>query len=220
MASTYSASSEVTTTTVPSFTVSLSSNGKQMTFTETTGIYDASTNPDGWDAVHAGGDGASIDQITESYMRITTPAGVEYDVDMSGANPYTNMPGAAGTGSFTIDMSDLGSVSTAVFPDGVYVCKLLYKIADADLSPNPGFIPPTVVNGVALSISEGYVHTLLAQLKPGCTCKNTDFETAKLGWMYLKAAAYSATCGKYDKVNDYINQIAKITGNTTGCISC
>lgn len=214
-ASTYAANLEVTTTTVNTFTIAVAADGKSLTVTETTGIAGASAWSPGGDAV--------IGNLTEAFLRVTTPAGVDYDVDVS-----ASLPGGSGTGSLTFTQADMylasdgttvAGAATDVFPDGMYAFRLLYKITG--LTPNdPGFIPPTVVNGAALSISEGYVHGLLAKLKPGCTCKSADFETAKLAYVYLKAAAYSAICDKPDKVNDYVNQIAKLTGNTTGCISC
>lgn len=209
--STYQNNQHVTTDTSLVFNISVASDGKSITINETTGVGSGGYSPGGT---------AVITNITESFLRVNTPSGTEYDIDMkpSVGNVYDIMPSADGIGSYTITMADLGGAATDVFPDGMYIFRLLYKITG--LSPDPGFIPPTVVNGAALSISEGYVHGLLAQLKPGCTCKNADFITAKLGWMYLKAAAYSAICDKPDKVNDYVNQIAKITGNSTGCISC
>lgn len=195
--SNYTPASEITTTTVLALSVSISSDGKTFTVT------DSSTWSPTGDAVHT--------TATENYIRVIGPSGVIYDVDAS-----ASLAPASATGSLNITMGDLGGTNGDVIPDGAYSFQYLVAVT----SPATGYIPPVVVNGVALTQSESYVHTLLAQLKPGCTCKSTDFETAKLGWMYLKAAAYSATCGKYDKVNDYVNQIAKITGNTTGCISC
>ena len=203
MASTYTPASEITTTTVPTFSLAVSSDGKSITITETTGTVGSTAYSPGGDAVHS--------TATESYMRITTPSGTQYDVDVS-----ASLVPISTTGTFTVTMANLGGAATDVFPDGMYIFQYLIKV----ITPSEGFIPPVTVNGAALSTSEGYVHGLLAKLKPGCSCKSADFETAKIGWMYLKAAAYSAICDKPDKVNDYVNQIAKITGNTVGCISC
>jgi hypothetical protein len=203
MASTYTVGAEITTTTVPTFTLDVASDGKTITITETTGTAGATAWSPGGDAVHT--------TATESYMRVTTPSGTQYDVDVS-----ASLVPASATGTFNLTMASLGGAATDVFPDGMYIFQYLIKV----VTPAVGFVPPTVVNGAALSISEGYVHGLLAKLKPGCTCKSADFETAKLAWMYLKGAAYSAICDKPDKVNDYVNQIAKLTGNITGCISC
>jgi hypothetical protein len=51
-----------------SINVSLSSNGKTMTFTETTGAYNVNLNPRGW-----GSPNADLTDISEAYLVVTLP---------------------------------------------------------------------------------------------------------------------------------------------------
>ena len=56
-----------------SINVSLSSNGKTMTFTETTGVYNVNLNPTGW-----GSPNAALNNILEAYLVVNNTLDVPF----------------------------------------------------------------------------------------------------------------------------------------------
>ena len=85
-----------------SINVSLSSDGKTMTFTETTGAYNVNLNPTGW-----GSPNTPLTDISEAKLDITTPSGTSKTLfytkgQYNGAAFAPNFPDSTETYTFTI----------------------------------------------------------------------------------------------------------------------
>lgn len=85
-----------------SINVSLSSNGKTMTFTETTGAYNVGTNPKGW-----GSPNAALTDVESAKLDITTPNGTSKTLfytkgQFYGAAFSPNFPDATETYTFNV----------------------------------------------------------------------------------------------------------------------
>jgi hypothetical protein len=206
------------TNTEVTFTVDFSEDKKNIVLREKTGVYNATTNPTGWDAV----DAVSIDNVTAAVLRMELPNGNVYD-GVIHANDHELMPGTDGLASFILGPGDFidgnsDPYTATEFPEGAYSFYLLYTVLDADTVPN------LYITGIYRTLfaptSEGYVQEAFTLLKPGCTCKNSAFEKAKLIDLYYKAAYYAAKVGDNTKTDEYLAYVAKLSNKTVGCISC
>ena len=112
------------------FTITQASDGTKITFQETTGAYDASTNTTGY-----GGSTIAHSAITDTRFQFTPQGSAEFEVTKS----YLPAQAASPNGSVDFSISDF-SQSGATLEDGVYALK--YSVYGVALSGNSG-----VVNG-------------------------------------------------------------------------
>jgi len=97
------------------FTICESSDCTEFTFTDVTGIYNASTNPTGWGAPNP----LIGSAITPCNLVITLPDGTtSYTIDLATTSPV--FPVDQAPNELTLDMSDIGGTAGDSIPDGIY----------------------------------------------------------------------------------------------------
>jgi hypothetical protein len=96
------------------FTTKLSTDGKSLRFTETTGVYDSVNNPTGWGVSGS----PSIGSINSCKIYITLDNETEYTIDVL-SSPLPS----SSNGYYDITSEDIGLDAGKVLPDGVYTIK-------------------------------------------------------------------------------------------------
>jgi len=177
------------------FNISQSDNAREFKFTETTGAYNASTNP--------GGYGAPNDATTDAtscILKVTPPGGTEASLDLlvlSSLYPTTDR-----TVEFSIKSQDIGLAVDAQFVDGAWTFQ--YEIE----SPNEA---STVINTQTILISgmaRCCVFGMLADVDL-CDCDGTDLARALEAYTYYRAAIACAACGDSSKFASILSIIDK-----------
>jgi hypothetical protein len=92
--------------------------------TDTTGVYNASSNPGGY----GGGVNYDVTDVLDSRLIITLPDGTVVSIDSLSATPvYPSLPDATGLAPFTVTNTMLGL--TGALPDGIYIIKYSIKLS-------------------------------------------------------------------------------------------
>ena len=94
----------------------LSRDGKTLSFTETTGVYNVSTNPEGYNSPNE-----PLSNMTAAMLEITTPTQLTYTIDL-----FTQGFPTGTTATFDITKDMIGGNADEVLDDGLYV--LIYTV--------------------------------------------------------------------------------------------
>jgi len=194
-------------------------NCKTLKLSETTGVYNISTNPTGWDSTGATNPAAA--NATRVRITIVTPSGTySFDSDPLDANYYaplvplgTYFPDPTGVKEFMLTASNLGgSVG-----DGIY--SVTYKVYGAF---GANTYEETVTQTFLLTCNIRCCIDKLFQVaaQSDCTdCKNEKLDKALEAESYLKAAEYAAACGKTNMANKHLAKAQWIC-STKNCTNC
>jgi hypothetical protein len=176
------------------FNIRESDNARELLFNETTGAYNASTNPGGW-----GSPNDAVGTATTVELKVTPPGGTETTLDLSASYPT-----ADSTTDFAIRTQDLGLETDAKFADGEWL--FVYEVTTS----GQGLITNTqtiLLSGQARICVFG----LLADVNIA-DCDGSDLRRALEAKTYLDAAVASAAVGDTDKfasllalINNYCN---------------
>jgi hypothetical protein len=183
------------------FNIKQSDNAKELSFTETTGIYNASTNP--------GGYGAPNDNpadVTALELKITPPGGTEVVINM--LIPATGFPTENKSLEYIIKSQNIGLGTDIELSDGLYIIK--YAVT----SPSGGTIAEVSTQKILIS---GKARCCVAKLMACidlCDCDGTERARALEAWTYYKSAVYCAAVGDEAKFTELL---AIIKGYCNGC---
>lgn len=173
----------------------------KLRFTDTTGLYDAVSNPTGW------GGGVNPDgvDVTAATLTITYPSGATQVVDLLSQIP------AAITGDivFSDTLSTFGS-----YPDGYY--ELLYSVEVAGLPATYTVTVSTYNYCNAICYLDGEWAKVAEKMCDPCNYKEFLAQTLEAEAV-LTALKYSAGCGTCNDTSDKLIDILIAITQYGGC---
>lgn len=198
-----------------------STNCKQLIISETTGIYDANTNPGGWGAPNL----PALANVTDAIIDITAPDGTTYSFALADIGAV-NFPFPDETGQDEFVLNYNGSIvgnytnptGIVSFPDGYYSIK--YSIVYMK-----GVTPVTISTNQSILLTcqarccvDKMFHAA-SQTKECADCDNNLLNKALEAEAYLKSAEYAAGCGKVEMAKQNLAKVQWIC-NTYKCSNC
>jgi len=182
----------------PKFTVSLGSDCHSFIITDTTGNYNASTNPTGWGTPNPATSDAT--RITLSVKNLYT--NITYDDIVALA--YTTAVTVFPTSDLEIDGVSIGDV---LMPDGLY--EFTYTIVISDTTT---YIATS--NNILLCESCCKIKTIAANLDLDCGCCNDpcadDIWKFLQVYTELKIIEYSGYCGSSSNIFKKIKSLQSL----------
>jgi hypothetical protein len=176
------------------FSYSQSSDAKLLYIYDTTGVYDAVTNPGGWGGANVGVGLATSDKILIQKVG----SSVSYEIQM-----FPTLPNILGT-PYVIDSSMLGLGVDAQIEDGQY-------IITRDVIAN-SVSYRTTKRVFFISILKCCADTMLDAEAPGCSCekgKLTNASILQYSIFTLKKAFKSQKFEKADQIYRYAQSLCK-----------
>jgi hypothetical protein len=199
---------------IRSLTAYLSEDGKTVYVKETTGIYDAGSNPNGW----GGPGGLDISDVTTSKLIVKRLiANDEFEITL---NPASSLPSNDNTvlnhTSFLMD--SLGGTAGDVFPDDILMIQS--KISDGITDEDTILTIPTIYLGTLYN-AKCCVNRRLSKIQPeDCDCNRDDIDSATESWTWLLAASLAGCAGQVDRfkcILSYITKLCNLSTNDCGC---
>jgi hypothetical protein len=174
---------------------------KLFTVDDTTGVYDATSNPGGY-----GSPNPATSDVTAAYIKVTMSDGTIYTIDA-----YPTLPNTAGT-TFSVTSEDIGQAADEQFLDDVstidYV--VLGVSSGTPFAYTCGRLEVFMCNALCC------VNEKMANIEVGCGCKS-NAETEDL-MLNLKGTEYAAECGKQEKALALLNYVNdKCDSSCTNC---
>lgn len=194
-------------------------NCKTLKLSETTGVYNISTNPTGWDSTGTTNPAAA--NATRVSIIIVTPTGTyNFDSDPTNPNYYsplvplgTYFPDPTGNLEFLLNASNLGG-SVA---DGMY--SVTYKVfGNFSSSIYVEQVTQTFLLTCNIRCCIDKLFHLASQ-SDCADCKNEKLDKALEAESYLKAAEYAAACGKTNMAKKHLAKAQWIC-STKNCTNC
>ena len=167
------------------FNLRESDNTKELSFTDTTGTYNAVSNPGGFGSPN---DLTSDATIVE--LKITPPGGTEVIIDM--LIPASGFPTTNKELEYIIKSQDLGLGTDADLPDGIW--SITYEITTPGETSVVSSIQKIFISGQARCC----VNNLFCDVDL-CDCDGTQLAQALEASAYLKVARACAGCGNDTK---------------------
>lgn len=195
------------TYTLPELKASITKNhdATEVTFTETTGTYNITTNPYGWGAPGA----MSIAAVDSVNLTVETPSGDSYTF-----NPFPTLPSSS-SGAFTFDMGDIGGTAGDVFPDGLYT--ITYEVVDnADRS---ALAPLTKYFFVCFELEKCISKALANADISDCCCDCQEMKNLLTLYMIWKALKFAVCTGNTTRINRLYESAKKLC-DQLGCENC
>jgi hypothetical protein len=183
------------------FTYSQSSDLKTLYIYDTTGIYDATTNPTGWGGINPTVSNATSDKISIKKVGSNTI----YQIEMWPTLPNTIQA------PFSIDSSMLGQGTNAVIDDGQYILERLTTVNSA------------VYKKTARIFLIGQLQCCADQMldsdKPGCECEKGKLSNSAILNYALFTLKKAFKTQKFEKANE-IYRYAQSLCNDKNCKTC
>lgn len=197
-----------------------SSNCKILRLSETTGVYNAATNPGGW-----GSPNPTTLTVLGLTIDITDPTGTTYNFDQTALVGYT-WPDPTGVSETPFIYSggiNVGAVAADPFVDGFYT--VTYTV-DGVWNAPPAGLPVAYTN----TVTQAFLLTCqirccidkmfhLASQSDCKDCKNEKLDNALEADAYLKSAEFAAACGKIEMAKKHLAKAQWIC-NTKNCLNC
>jgi len=210
---------EVTTSLQINFSLCQTNNCRNILLRETTGEYEATTNPSGYSDPESATNPDSAN-ITRTVIDITVPNGTTYTFDSDelvlGTIPF---PDPTGEEEMVIEETDLGKSSEEKLDDGEYTLTVtMYGTINADVDT---FIE-TVTKKYILTCQtrccvDGLFHDV-AQSDCG-DCKKPKLDKALEAEALLKQVEFASSCGKINMAKKFLAKAQWIC-NTSNCLNC
>lgn len=188
------------------------------TFSEITGIYNATTNPGGW-----GGVNPVTNQATEAWLDIYKPDPNTFLPVNTPAAPINLLnqgyPINTTTNSFFVSPQNAGFLAGETTADGVY--QFVYRVTVAIGGNDFDYVASQYVlvySGAQCCVSKLAVQAINDGGGCGCGsgCGESMSEFEK-GMLLIEAAKYSITCGLIVPAANAIKHVNEICG---GCSTC
>lgn len=187
--------------------VCLKNGCKTLKITDTTGVYNASSNPEGWeDASTVAGS-----EVQSATIKIESPGGGEETIDVTSQIPDPVI------GNF--DFNDIPASNGSTYADGYY--KFTYTIVTDPGANNPGTYKTTLCVYFTCN-SECYVNGLWAEVAKDLCCDScnapTTREEAQIAEGFLSAIKSAAACGDIDTADKLVAKLNQISNfNDCNC---
>lgn len=183
---------------------------KWLEVTDSTGIYNASTNPYGWDS--ASTNNPSTADVTTATFTIVDPNGLTYTL----TNTYP-IPSTSNTDIFVIYADDLGLSSTDKLLDGIYEITWTVSFTfngNDETSSNTSFYLFTC------QADCGVKNLYLDAIKSSCSsCKTGKKQKANEAYRAILEAKMAAACDMPDKAKELLAKAQWII-KTQNCLNC
>jgi len=193
------------------FTVCQSRDCESIDITETTGVYNASSNPGGY----GGGVNYDTTDVIDASLTIVLPDGTTVVIDSTSATPvYPSLPDSTGTAPFTVTNSMLG-VSGAL-QDGLYA--ITYQIDINNVFAQTQIT--TVTNNVLLTCSiKCCIDKMFAKIPDlSCSCDDKAVKDALLAHALYQSLLNAGACGNTTAVNNLLTSLNKLCAiKNCGC---
>lgn len=191
------------------------SNCKTIKFSETTGEYNASSNPGGW-----GTPNPEVGDVTSTVVAFTLPSGTISTFDsaeLGVLNPFAAFPDDTGTLEVSLTMANFGGAATSAFADGVY--SITYTVnGDVGVNTYTATVTQTFFLTCQIRCCIDKMFHLASQAD--CTdCKPEKLNNALEAESYLKAAEFAAACGKLEMAKKHLAKAQWICNNKN-CTNC
>lgn len=185
-----------------SFDVCMSPDCKLLSFTEETGVYDATNNIGGW-----GTPNEATTDATNATLTITDTDDVSTVLTL-----YSQFPSSTDTVSRNINMDDIGGAIGDKFPDGLYT--FLYTVTTATTTYTQ------TIKKLFFCQAACCVSQLFADITDeDCDCQEEAEDKALKAFTVLQALKYNAHCGKEDRFDNLLTILDKLC-NSEDCSSC
>lgn len=205
-----------------------------LTFTDTTGIYNVTTNPGGYGAPNPASNnvngatisiyapGSTVPYIITFVITtgnidsaiITNPDGTTDNVttDVVTTQGLTfPFDAVTGTGALLIDETWIGGTEDESITDGVYT--IVYEITFEDTTTYNTTVYTLSKCNACCCITKAY-----ANLKANCGCDDNGLKTAQRADAFLNAAVSAADLGMYEAAQTDVDKALEIcTGNCQNC---
>ena len=187
------------------FSICQNSSCDTLAFTETTGLYNATTNTTGWGAVGGGDPNEMVSQATAATLLITGPDGTVYptvDLFALGSFPKSDSTSAS------ITATSLAATMSS-FADGLW--KMTYSVTTGTAT-----YTETITFFFTCQV-ESCVCKLVADLNlDDCTCDLDKLNTVLQAKAYVDAMNYAVGCGNLNGANEILTSLQRLCG----CTSC
>lgn len=178
---------------------------KSLNFTETTGAYNATSNPTGW-----GSPNDVPNPDWDATLTITDPDNIESIINMADYSFPTDNPNYI----YPISASLLTNNTTGVFADGLY--NFVYTV----VSPSGSTIYTTTTKLFLYCNIQCCVFKMLADIdNPGCDCETEALEAAIKAYNLLQGLKYAASCGLTNSFNEIYEVLSRLCNNSS-CKTC
>lgn len=190
------------------------SNCKTIKFSETTGEYNANSNPGGWDATAQ--DNPDEGDVTSFIIVFTLPDGsitTFTNTDLI----FANFPDQTSTEEVSLTMANFGGSSTTAFPDGIY--SVTYTVnGNFGVNTFTSTVTQTFFFNCQIRCCIDKMFHLASQAD--CSdCKPEKLNNALEAESYLKSAEFAAACGKIEMAKKHLAKAQWIC-NTKNCLNC
>jgi hypothetical protein len=185
-------------------------NCKTIKLSETTGSYDSSSNPGGWDS--DGTDNPIIDDVTAINIKFKLPDASIWNFNRAFTSDL--LPDSTGLIEVEFDTTDFGQSSIGSFDDGIY--EVTYTVfGDMGLDN----YEESVFNKFLLTCQTRCCIDKLFHAASQSDCKNEKLDKAIEADNLLRAAEYAALCGKFNMATKLLAKAQWIC-NTKNCLNC
>lgn len=187
-----------------SFQICQSSDCSELTFVETTGVYNATSNPTGYGAPNA-----LTSDATAATLTVTLASGSSYVIDLLAT---TFFPSSDITFEYALSNADFGGVASSAIDD--QIINFLYTVTTASATYTTSFSQAFYCQ------VQCCVMSMFADIDVDCdSCTKSKTDAALKAYALLKGLIYSANCGNSTYFNSILTQLNKLCLNTN-CSNC
>jgi hypothetical protein len=193
------------------------SNCKIIKFSETTGVYNSSSNPGGWASPETVTN-PDVSNYTSLSIVFTLPSGTT--TTFTDSNPlFANFPDPTGIQEVSLTMANFGGTATSAFDDGIYsISYTVNGLIHAGQDNYTAVVTQTFFLTCQIRCCIDKMFHLASQAD--CTdCKPEKLNNALEAESYLKSAEFAAACGKIEMAKKHLAKAQWIC-NTKNCTNC
>lgn len=173
---------------------------------ETTGVYDASTNPTGWGAPNPTIASCTAATITLSQL---TDAATNTYTDAVTVSVYPTLPNVTDT-EVVLTAEDFDYGDDATFPDAVY------KITYAVTSSSAAITSVTQYRAFTANL-DCSIKTLADNVSIcSCNCSGLEEQLREI-YFWRRLLSSAICCGNLNQITKLIEKLTRLTSNCDGC---
>lgn len=190
---------------INTFCVKQNTNCESITVEDTSGLYDASTNPTGWNTPNI-----STSNVTAATVTVITPSAGTFALIATANMPINSLEYFD---LLVINPEDIGGTAGSVIPDGTYEITVKYEAVAL-----PG--------GEVEQVREHYIHCSTTTCVKGmftsleisdCSCDTIAVMNALYAFALHISLEDAVQCSQREKITSIEAALNKICGNTNSC---
>lgn len=188
-----------------SFTITEQCPGKQLTFVDTTGTYNVTTNPTGW-----GTPNTDITDCHSGELVILDPNSVTTTIDIFATGDF---PNGGTTNSLVVLNTDLGLTEDVKLADGLWTFTVNYYGDDTT-----ELLATKTVYKLFYCKAECCVESLFAKIPTKeCSCEDEAVDNAMFAKTMLEALKYAARAGNTSRFDNLLIIVNDLCASDCGC---